>query len=235
MPTNRRLPVTCIRFATERMHSCIQGQEPCGRCSPAAPLQQCRPQPTRPGAPAFPTPLSPCCSDPERGLHPRRADRRVQRAHRGPPVLPLHRGKFQHTGLHACMFKPQSDRQPLLHRPPVLHPTTRPTRTPGPQAYLPANTVSSFFGGQLDNNALWKPVGTAPLGETRLWPTFVWVCGVVKIRQVPGRGGACWQPARRDGDAHASDACYLDLRFTVPAPCCFPSAAGCKCNRRMAA
>ncbi|KAI7838089.1 hypothetical protein COHA_008098 [Chlorella ohadii] len=30
-------------------------------------------------------------------------------------------------------------------------------------AYLPANTISSYFGGKVDNNALWKPVGTAPL------------------------------------------------------------------------
>ncbi|PRW32499.1 hypothetical protein C2E21_8296 [Chlorella sorokiniana] len=34
---------------------------------------------------------------------------------------------------------------------------------PYTEAYLPANTVESYFGGKLDNNALWKPVGTAKL------------------------------------------------------------------------
>lgn len=38
-------------------------------------------------------------------------------------------------------------------------------RPPPPQAYLPANTISSFFGGKADNALLWKPLGTAKLGE----------------------------------------------------------------------
>ena len=33
------------------------------------------------------------------------------------------------------------------------------------QAYLPANTLASFFGGKVKAGDAWKPVGTAKLGE----------------------------------------------------------------------
>ena len=60
---------------------------------------------------------------------------------------------------------------------PLPHPRTPPTCCPALQAYLPANTISSFFGGKVDNNGLWKPVGTAPLGERVLLVGVHECCG----------------------------------------------------------
>lgn len=36
---------------------------------------------------------------------------------------------------------------------------------PYSEAYLPKNTIESFFQGKMTNNDLWKPVGSAPLGK----------------------------------------------------------------------
>lgn len=195
MPTNRRLPVTCIRFATERMHSCkshVADARPLPRCRNAAPSPPAR------ARPPSPPPSHHAAVTQNEGCTPAELI-----AVFNVPTVGLQFFPYTEVNssipdcMHACLSRKVTvNRCFIAHRSCTRPPTTRPTRTPGPQAYLPANTVSSFFGGQLDNNALWKPVGTAPLGETRLWPTFVWVCGVVGIRQVPGRGGACWQLGR---------------------------------------
>jgi hypothetical protein len=47
---------------------------------------------------------------------------------------------------------------------------------PFPQAYLPANTIASFFGGKASNAELWKPVGSAPLCEYTLFPEHLCLC-----------------------------------------------------------